>query len=131
VDSNYSISSQTGTLTITPALLTVTADNKSSEYSDPSPAVRFTITGFVNAHVSSVLIKQPTFSQGGAHRITCSGAAAAKCEIAYVSGVSTVTQEPAASNTPEIRRANRASLTLQATVSDSVPDSTIGDITKI
>jgi hypothetical protein len=67
-----------------------------------------------------------------AYPITCLGAAAANYTITYISGVFTVTQEPATVQcSGDTIGQTGASLTLQATVSDSVPDSTIGDITKI
>ena len=45
---NYSFNFVNGTLTITPAALTVTADNASRVYGDPNPAFTGTITGIKN-----------------------------------------------------------------------------------
>jgi 6-phosphogluconolactonase (cycloisomerase 2 family) len=46
---NYTVTSNSGTLTITPAPLTVTAANASMTYGDPLPAFSGTITGIKNA----------------------------------------------------------------------------------
>jgi hypothetical protein len=46
--SNYSFNLVNGTLTVGKATLTVKADNKSRQYSDPNPSFTATITGFVN-----------------------------------------------------------------------------------
>lgn len=45
---NYELHFQNGTLTITPALLTVTADNQERLYGAPNPDLTYQITGFVN-----------------------------------------------------------------------------------
>lgn len=45
---NYAVSSNNGTLTITPAPLTATADNASRLYGDPNPPFTGTITGLKN-----------------------------------------------------------------------------------
>ena len=46
--SNYTVSNPDGTLTVSKALLTVTADGKSRIYGDANPAFTATITGFQN-----------------------------------------------------------------------------------
>jgi hypothetical protein len=46
--SNYAVTSTNGTLTITPAALTVTAGNASRPYGDPNPAFTGTIVGLKN-----------------------------------------------------------------------------------
>jgi hypothetical protein len=45
---NYTVTSTNGTLTITPAPLTVTAANASRAYGDPNPALTGTLTGVKN-----------------------------------------------------------------------------------
>jgi hypothetical protein len=45
---NYNLSSTNGTLTVTKAALTVTADNKSRQYGAPDPVFTATYAGFVN-----------------------------------------------------------------------------------
>ena len=44
LDSNYSYTFVNGTLTVTPAALIVTADNKSRLYNTPNPALTYTVT---------------------------------------------------------------------------------------
>src|SRR5438132_1535495 len=45
---NYDITFHKGTLSITPATLTVTANDKTRTYGDANPGFDATITGFVN-----------------------------------------------------------------------------------
>jgi hypothetical protein len=45
---NYAFSFENGTLTVTKATLTVSADNKSRAYGSANPALTYTVTGFVN-----------------------------------------------------------------------------------
>jgi LPXTG-site transpeptidase (sortase) family protein len=47
-DSNYNITYTPGTVTVTQAALTVTANDKTREYGSPNPLLDATITGFVN-----------------------------------------------------------------------------------
>lgn len=54
-DPDYAISYVAGTLTVTPATLTVTADNKTKVYGSANPPLTDTITGFVNGDASSVV----------------------------------------------------------------------------
>jgi len=49
VISNYTVTSNNGTLTVTPAALSVTAANASRLYGDPNPLFTGTITGIKNA----------------------------------------------------------------------------------
>src|SRR5262249_40620378 len=48
VDPNYTISYVTGTLTVTPAPLTITADNQTKVYGAPLPTLTASYSGFVN-----------------------------------------------------------------------------------
>ncbi|MFT3746148.1 MAG: MBG domain-containing protein [Pyrinomonadaceae bacterium] len=60
---NYSFGTFTnGTLTVTAAQLTVTADNQTRVYGAPNPALTFQITGFVNGEGVGVLTGTPTIS---------------------------------------------------------------------
>ena len=53
---NYTFTTfNSGTLTVNPASLTVTADNQTKLYGDPDPTLTATITGFVNGDDSSVV----------------------------------------------------------------------------
>ena len=53
VDSDYSISYVAGTLTVTPAPLTVTANNQTMVYGGAVPALTYTYTGLVNGDSSA------------------------------------------------------------------------------
>ncbi|OYV76399.1 MAG: hypothetical protein B7Z74_00540, partial [Deltaproteobacteria bacterium 21-66-5] len=55
VDADYTISYVPGSLTVTPATLTVTADDASRPYGAPNPTFSDTISGFVNGDVASVV----------------------------------------------------------------------------
>jgi uncharacterized repeat protein (TIGR03803 family) len=97
-DPNYTISYVPGTLTITPAALTITADNKTKVYGDPLPTLTASYSGFVNGDTASNLTTLPTLSTAatpsslpGTYPITASGAADPNYIIAYVPGTLTVT----------------------------------------
>jgi hypothetical protein len=51
-----------GTLRVTPAPLTVTADDKAMTYSGAVPALTYTITGFVNRETAGVLSGAPSLT---------------------------------------------------------------------
>jgi hypothetical protein len=101
---NYTITYNTANFTINKAGLTVTADNKSRQYSDPDPAFTFTITGFKNGDTVAVVSGNPscsttaTSSSGpGDYPITCAQntLSAANYSFTFVAGVLTITQEDA------------------------------------
>src|SRR5207245_4899163 len=54
-DSSFSASSATANLTVSNAALTVTADPKSKVYGAGNPSLTYTITGFVNGDLASVV----------------------------------------------------------------------------
>jgi hypothetical protein len=60
--SNYNITTNKGSLTVTPAPLTVQADNKSRTYRTANPPFTFTCTGFVNGETAAVLAGSPSLS---------------------------------------------------------------------
>ena len=98
VDSDYSISSVSGTLNVTPVALTITADNQTKLYGAGLPTLTATYTGFVNGDTAASLDTQPTFSttataasDTGAYTITASGTVDADYTISYVGGTLTVT----------------------------------------
>jgi hypothetical protein len=111
VDANYTISYQTGTLTIGKATLTVTANNKSMPLGGPVPPLTVSYTGFVNGDNASSLTTQPTAtttatagSPAGIYQITPSGGVSANYNFNYVNGslavataVLTITANPATS----------------------------------
>jgi len=93
VDPNYFITYAQGTLTVTPALLTITANNATKILNAANPALTWTPSGFVNGDTASVLISNPTCtttantnSPVGSYPITCSGASAANYAFSYVAG---------------------------------------------
>ncbi len=103
VDPDYTISYATGTLTVTPAPLTITADNESMTYGGTMPALTVSYAGFVNGDTPASLSTQPTLSTtatagshvaGSPYSIMASGAADANYTISYVAGALTVTPAP-------------------------------------
>jgi len=100
-DPNYTISYVSGTLTVSPAPLTITAANVSKLYGAALPALTATYSGFVNGDTASKLTTRPTLtttatasSPVGSYPITASGAADPNYTLSYVSG--TLTVNPAA-----------------------------------
>src|SRR6185312_5984686 len=88
---NYSISYVAGSLTITAAHLTITADDKTKVYGTANPTLTVTYTGFVNGDTKASLTTQPNItttatasSKVAAYPITASGAADANYAISYV-----------------------------------------------
>jgi hypothetical protein len=95
---NYSITYLPGKLAVTPATLTIAANNVTKNFDAPNPTLTWTASGFVNGDSSSVLATSPTCtttatttSPVGSYPITCSGAAAANYTFTYVPGSLTVT----------------------------------------
>jgi hypothetical protein len=90
---NYNISYVNGTLTITPAPLTVTADDKTKIQTQPNPPLSATYTGFKlgqNASVLSGSLLLATTavkdSAAGNYPITASGQTSTNYSISYVDG---------------------------------------------
>ncbi len=98
VATNYDFAYVPGTLTVTKALLTVTADNKTRTYGAANPALTGTISGLVNGDAASVvsgLTYATSATQGsnvGAYAINASGGTASNYDFAYVPGTLTVTK---------------------------------------
>src|SRR5204863_35577 len=97
---NYSFSYVNGQLTVSKALLTVTADDQSRAYGGGNPSLTFQITGFKNGETSSVLSAQPSCTTaatatssvaGSPYAIGCAGGAAANYSFSYLAGQLTVT----------------------------------------
>ena len=61
-DNNYNFSYTGGTLQINKAVLTVTAENKFKQYSDPLPSLTYLITGFVGGDTISVVSGSPVLT---------------------------------------------------------------------
>jgi hypothetical protein len=100
-DPNYTITLAAGTLTITPAPLTVTADDQSKVYGAAVPSLTAHYSGFVNGDTASSLTTAPTVttpataaSGVGTYPITASGAADPNYILTFVPGTLTVTPAP-------------------------------------
>jgi phage terminase small subunit len=98
VDPDYTISYLPGSMNVTPAPLTIKADDKSKIARSANPPLTFTATGFVNGDTASKLTTQPILtttatasSSAGTYSITASGAAILNYTISYLAGTLTVT----------------------------------------
>ncbi|MGA2256202.1 MAG: MBG domain-containing protein, partial [Thermoguttaceae bacterium] len=98
VDANYDISYVAGTLTVTPASLTITADNQTMVYGGTLPAFTASYSGFVNGDTPASLTTPPALSTTatsassvGSYEIDATGAVDANYDISYVAGTLTVT----------------------------------------
>jgi hypothetical protein len=98
-DSDYAISYVDGNLSVTPAALTISADDRNKAYGAPLPTLTASYAGFVNADTTDSLTTPPTLSTtadasshaaGGPYTITASGAADGDYTISYVNGTLTV-----------------------------------------
>ncbi|MGE0076220.1 MAG: MBG domain-containing protein [Bacteroidales bacterium] len=96
-DNNYEITSVNGTLTISPAVLSVTAENKSKIYGEANPAFTYTCSGFVNSEDATVLNTLPTATctadattNAGTIAITVSGGADDNYSFVYNNGTLTI-----------------------------------------
>ena len=96
VDPNYTITYAPGTLTITPAALSVTADAKTSVYGAAYPTLTATIAGAVGSDLATLeselsLSTAPAGSKVGYYAITASGITDPNYDVAYHSGTLTIT----------------------------------------
>jgi Tfp pilus assembly protein PilE len=96
---NYLVTTNAGTLTVSPALLTVTADNQSRAYGQTNPTLTVQYSGFASGDDPTVLNTQPAASTAagpasfiGPYSITVSGGVSANYTFNYVGGTLTVTQ---------------------------------------
>ena len=96
-----------GSLTVTPAALTITADNKTKVYGTPLPPLTASYTGFVNGDTTANLTVLPSLSTTatatsnvGPYPITASGAIGMDYTISYVNGVLTIV--PSGNSAPVI-----------------------------
>jgi hypothetical protein len=102
VDSgNYVVVATQRSLTVNPATLTVTADDKSRPYAAANPAFTVTYSGFVQGQNASALTTQATAASGavttsnaGNYSIVPSGAASPNYSFTYVNGSLTVNKLP-------------------------------------
>jgi gliding motility-associated-like protein len=91
--SNYAITYVAGTLTISKAILTVTADDKTKPYGAVNPALTIVYTGFVNGDTQARLTTRPlatttatTTSAAGTYPIAVSGGVSDNYTFNYVAG---------------------------------------------
>jgi hypothetical protein len=97
LDANYTINYVAGTLTVSPAGLTITANNQSKAYGAALPVLTVSYSGFVNGDTAASLTTPPAVtttgtasSAVGTYPITASGAVDANYTISYVPGTLTV-----------------------------------------
>ena len=96
---NYNLEAITsGTLTITPAALTIRANAASRKYYAENPTFNYTCSGFVNGDTQSSLSVAPSLtttarlsSKVGEYEIKVSGAESKNYSISYVNGTLTIT----------------------------------------
>jgi hypothetical protein len=94
---NYDITSHTGTLTITKAPLSVTADAKSKVYGSADPSFTVSYSGFANSETSAVLGGTLSFTRAsgenvGDYAITPSGLTSSNYAIAFHPGTLTISK---------------------------------------
>src|SRR5207249_3432624 len=134
---NYTITNAGASFTITPKALTITADNKSKQYSD---ALNFTATygGFASGegpgNLAGALSCSSPGATGGAgtYPIMCSGQTSTNYVITYVAGTLTVTKEDAtvSYDNPEAFQVGSpggtATISLTASVQETNPEPQVG-----
>lgn len=99
VPKNYDLGAITpGTLTITPAPLTIKANNAVRQYYTDNPTFSYTCNGFVNNENNSILSPVPTLSTTatqtsnvGTYEISVEGASSPNYSISYTNGTLTIT----------------------------------------
>ena len=97
---DYTPASAQATFAITPAKLTVTANNATRVYGAANPTFTDTITGFVTGDTLASLTTPPTVtttattaSPAGSYAITASGAVDPNYTISYVAGTLTISPD--------------------------------------
>jgi hypothetical protein len=97
---NYVIAFTNGALTITPAPLTIAADNKARAYGDPNPPLTATFTGLTGgdtpAAITGLALATPATiaSNAGPYAITVGSNPNSNYTITYANGVLTITPAP-------------------------------------
>ena len=96
---NYNVTYANGTMSITPAQLTVTAEDKSKAYGDADPSLTATVSGLKNNDNKDVAVYTLGRAEGedaGTYAITPSGAAAqGNYTVRYVPATLTITRAKA------------------------------------
>ncbi len=103
---NYTFSYNSGTVTVNPASVSITASSPAVTYGSAVPTITPTFGAFQNGQTSSVLTIQPTCTTtytvtsnvGSSPTTSCSGAAATNYTFTYNSGTVTVTPASATIN---------------------------------
>ena len=97
--SNYSFTGVNGTLTVTKAPLTVTAQSYTIKQTDALPTFALNYSGFKNGEGEGVLSAKPTVTtdapadkKPGTYNIIVSGGSAANYELSYVAGKLTIVE---------------------------------------
>ncbi len=102
-DSTYAASSGSADLTVTPAHLTITANNQTKVYGAALPTLTASYTGFVNGDTSASLTTQPTIATSASryspvlsspYSITASAAVDSNYTISYIAGSLVETPAP-------------------------------------
>ena len=132
VDADYAITYADGSLSITQASLTITADNQTKVYGAALPAFTVSYSGLVNGDTVASLTTSTTAtaaSHVGSYPITATGAVDADYAIAYVNGSLSVMQ--AASATTVSSSANPSTLgqSVMLTASVTAGGSLTGTVT--
>jgi YVTN family beta-propeller protein len=98
---SFLASAAAGTLTVTPAPLTISANNAASQYGTPNPALSATGTGFVNNDTAAALSGTLSCTSGttpsspvGTYSINCSGVTSSNYAITYVPAMLTINPAP-------------------------------------
>ncbi|MBX2945177.1 MAG: gliding motility-associated C-terminal domain-containing protein [Cyclobacteriaceae bacterium] len=98
-DNNYDIVNTAGTITISKATLTVTAQNATRTYGAANPVFTLSYSGFVNSETTTVLTSTPTASTPatqtsdvGTYAINVFGGTAANYDFVYSPGTLTITK---------------------------------------
>jgi hypothetical protein len=137
VDPNYTFNYVIGTLNVTPAALTITANNATKAYGAAVPTLSVSYSGFVNGDTSGSLTTQPTVtttatqaSPVGTYPTTASGAVDPNYAITYAPGTLTVTKAALKITANNATKAYGAALpTLSVSYSGFVNGDTSGSLT--
>jgi hypothetical protein len=96
---DYSSVTQTVSINVIPAPLTITADAQTKVYGASDPTLTASYSGFVNGDTASSLTASPTLTRAlgenvGSYAVTASGAVDPNYVITYVPGTLTITPAP-------------------------------------
>lgn len=97
---NYTLDYQSGTLSVSKAILNATADNKSRTYGDANPALTFSYSGFVNGedetildNVSTAVTSATTADNAGDYPITISAGLDNNYDVVGINGTLTINRK--------------------------------------